>query len=266
MVQVEEHIPNEKLLLAQLEEQGECRNKAASRRHGEGVDEADKAWASPTAIAMKPVEDLEPPHMSSGQPRGEEEGIGVSWETRERTPRRRKVSLGTEGRHRVSPTAEDNTESVLHGQRKILKKPVWAYYSGTNWNPTHIPIAIDAMNLEEPPQISSDKSRGGGGTSCINARKDEEGATHLDRAKRDLRGLKWEGDISLVSEEEKDLLPDPGGVPQHRKVGYRPMVDRRPVPRTPRKGANAMWTTKAEEDEVATVGLQMWLHGLGIPF
>ena len=26
-----------------------------------------------------------------------------------------------------------------------------------------------------------------------------------------------EGDISLVRGEEKDLLPDPGGVPQHRK-------------------------------------------------
>ena len=47
---------------------------------------------------------------------------------------------------------------------------------------------------------------------------------------------------------------------------HRPMVDSRPVPGTPRKGANAMWTTKAEEDEVATVGLQMWLHGPGIPF
>jgi len=143
---------------------------------------------------------------------------------------------------------------------------VRAYYSGTDWNPTHIPIAIDTMNLEEPPQISLDKSRGGGGTSCINARKDEKGATRLDHAKHDLQGLKREGDISLVSEEEKDLLPDPGGVPQHRKVGYRPMVDSRPVPKTPRKGANAMWTTKAEEDEVATVGLQMWLHGPGIPF
>jgi len=112
-VQVEENIPNEKLLLAQLEEQGECRDKAASRRHGEGVDEADKAWASPTAIAMKLVEDLEPPHMSSGQPRGEEEGIGASWETRERTLRRRKVSLRTEGRHRVSPawTKEDLEET-----------------------------------------------------------------------------------------------------------------------------------------------------------
>jgi len=95
------------------EEQGECRDKAASRKHGEGVDEADKAWASPTAIVMKPVEDLEPPHMSLGQPRGEEEGIGVSWETRERTPRRHKVSLGTEGRHRVSPawTKEDLEET-----------------------------------------------------------------------------------------------------------------------------------------------------------
>jgi len=51
-VQVKEHIPNEKLLLAQLEEQGKCRDKAASGRHGEGVDEADKAWASPTAIVM----------------------------------------------------------------------------------------------------------------------------------------------------------------------------------------------------------------------
>jgi hypothetical protein len=99
-------------------------------------------------------------------------------------------------------------------------------------------IAINAIILkfcEEPPKVSLDKSRGGGGTSCINARKYTRAATHLEAAKHDFQDLEGEGGISLVSEEEKNLLPDPGGVPQQRKVGYRPMVDGRPIPRTPRK-------------------------------
>jgi len=125
-------------------------------------------------------------------------------------------------------------------------------------------IAIDAINLEEPLQISSDKSRGGGGTPCINAREHEGGVTHLDHVKHDLRGLGGEGAMILASGDEGSHLPvfqDAGGVPQHRKVGYRPMVDGRPVPKTPRKGANAMWRTKAKEDEGTTVGTQMWPHG-----
>ena len=131
------------------------------------------------------------------------------------------------------------------------------YYSNTTWEFPEPPDektrrrevnlgmegrrkAITHKIREESPRISSDKSRGGG-TSCINARKDEEGATYLDRAKRDLRGLKGEGDISQVSGEENRHLPileDPGGVPQHRRGGYQPRASARPVPGTPRKKAN----------------------------
>jgi len=61
----------------------------------------------------------------------------------------------------------------------------------------------------DPPCTSPNSSLDKGGTSCINARKGEEGTIHSDHAKRNLRGLEGKGDISLVSGEEKDLLPDP---------------------------------------------------------
>ena len=97
---------------------------------------------------------------------------------------------------------------------------------------------------KEPPPFSLDKSRGGGGTPCINAREHEGGAMHLDRAKCDLRGLEGEGGISLISGEDIEHLPaleDPGGVPQHSRGGYQPRASTRPVPGTPRKGGtNAM--------------------------
>jgi hypothetical protein len=43
------------------------------------------------------------------------------------------------------------------------------------------------------------------------------------------------------------------GVTQHRRSGYKPMVDAKPVPGT-RKGTNAVLTTKAKEDNTAMVG------------
>jgi hypothetical protein len=298
MVQIEENTSNEKLPPAQPEEQGECRGKAASRENGESEDEADEAtWA----FASVATEDLEPHHMSSGQPRGEGGGEeGVSWINPRKHPKGRcKVYPEMTGQHKVNPSIEGDTKSnpgeeddaksnphtpiyarpdfesaepistpmdhensLLKGQHhssraEIIKTRNLPYREGIG-PLAHTPkpnditlIAITQKFWEEPPQFSSDKSRGGGGTSCINARKDEEGATRLNHAKCDLRGLKGEGEISLVRKDEKDLLPDPGGVPQHRKVGYRPMVDGRPVPGTPRKGANAMWTTKAEEETVS---------------
>ena len=91
MMQVEEHNPNEKLPLAQPEEQGECRGKAASSRHSEDVDEGDE---TPWAFASVATKDQEPPHMSSGQPRGERGGEeGVSWINPRKHPKgRRKVN------------------------------------------------------------------------------------------------------------------------------------------------------------------------------
>jgi hypothetical protein len=114
---------------------------------------------------------------------------------------------------------------------------------------THTPksntIATDVITHEiqgEPPQISSDKSRGGGGSPCINARKREGGATCLEAGVHDFRDLRGR-DISGTSGGEENHLPNfqgPGESPQTRKVGYRPMVDGKPVPGTPRKeGANA---------------------------
>ena len=74
----------------------------------------------------------------------------------------------------------------------------------------------DAEIREESPHFSSDKSRGGGGTSCINARKQ-------DHAKRDLRGLQGKGNINWGCGDEEKLLTrvfqDAGGVPQQTKVG-----------------------------------------------
>ena len=91
----------------------------------------------------------------------------------------------------------------------------------------------------------------------------------METTKHNFRDLGGGRNISLVSGDEESHLPifqDAGGVPQHRKVGYRPMVDGRPVPGTPRKGANAMWRTKAKEDEGTTVGTHMWPRGPGDPF
>ena len=296
MTQVEEHNPNKKLPLAQPEEQGECRSKAASSRHGEDVDEGNE---TPWAFASVATKDQKPPHMSSGQPRGEGGGEeGVSWINPRKHPKgRRKVNPDITERRKVNSDVEDDAKSILPNfddadlvstpmdRNETLSKgqhpPTVAdmakvknvpFREGIE-PPTHTPkpytarsIAIDAINLEEPPQISSDKSRGGGGTPCINAREHEGGATRLDRMKRDLRGLEEEGDISWVSGGEENYLPvlqDAGGVPQHRRVGYRPMVDRGTVPWINPREQNP---TTTEEEEIATVVAQLWPRGPDIPF
>jgi len=135
------------------------------------------------------------------------------------------------------------------------------------------PIVIDAITAEfceEPPQISLDQSRGGGGTSWVNPRKHAGAATLSDATKRDFRDLKGRGDINLVSGDEENHLPgfgDAGEAPQHKKVGYMPMVDKELVSWTPKKQeADAISTMEAEEDDAAMVGMQMWLHGPGDPF
>jgi len=134
-------------------------------------------------------------------------------------------------------------------------------------------IAIDAITTEfceEPPQISSDQSRGGEGTSWVNPRKHAGGVTLSDAMKRDFRDLKGRGDISLINGAEKNHLPvfgDAVGAPQHKKVGYMPMVDKGLVSWTPKKQvANTTTTKEAEKDEAATVGMQMWPRSPGDPF
>jgi len=127
--------------------------------------------------------------------------------------------------------------------------------------------AIAAQFREEPPQNSSDQSRGGGGTSWVNPRKHTGGTTLSNTTKHDFRDLKGRRDISLASRDKRDHLQafqDPGGAPQHRNMGCMPMADARPIPWTPREVVNTM---EAEKDEAATrtrtVGRQMWLRGPG---
>jgi len=129
-------------------------------------------------------------------------------------------------------------------------------------------IAINAITpnfREEPPHISSNQFRQRGGASWVNPRKHTEGETRANPAKRDLQGLKRGGNISVVSIDGKDHLPvfqDPGGEPQARKVGYRPIIATKPIPGTPRKGANTNTTMEAEEKSRAaidTAKVPMWL-------
>jgi len=86
---------------------------------------------------------------------------------------------------------------------------------------------------------------------------EEQGGMHASTMKHNFRDLGGARDINLVRKDKKVHLPilqDPGGVPQHRRMGYMPMVDARPVPGTPRKGADAMWMTEMkEEEEVAGI-------------
>ena len=119
MTQVEEHNPNEKLPLVQPGEQGECRGKAASSRHGEDVDEADEA---PWAFASVATNDQEPPHMSSGQPRGEGGGEeGVSWiNPRKHLKGRRKSNPEMAERREVNSDVEDDAKSIP----RILTTPI----------------------------------------------------------------------------------------------------------------------------------------------
>jgi len=59
------------------------------------------------------------------------------------------------------------------------------------------------------------------------------------------------------------IFVDTGVVPQHRNVGYMPIVDGAPVSWKPRKQeADTFWMTQAEEEKVAVIDAAMWLHHL----
>jgi len=63
------------------------------------------------------------------------------------------------------------------------------------------------------------------------------------------------------------IFVDTGVVPQHRNVGYMPIVDGAPVSWKPKKQeADTISTMEAEEDDAAMVGMQMWPRGPGDPF
>jgi hypothetical protein len=92
--------PEEKLPLAQPEEQGECRGKAASGEKGEGVDEVD--WGIVTVDE----------HPKGVEPAQEYYSNAV-WEFPEppdEKTRRRKVNLGMEGRRKVKPAPMERRE------------------------------------------------------------------------------------------------------------------------------------------------------------
>jgi hypothetical protein len=269
--------PEEKLPLAQPEEQGENGGKAASGGSGDGVDEANKAiWASATRTEGR---HKVCPKMAE----------------------RREVYSEAKGRHKVYPSAEDDAKSVRHpyndrtqfnfDDADLVSTPMYPnetlskgqhpsttanmakmndvpFREGNGTLPhtpkldSMFPIAIDAIFLEileEPLLVSSDQSSrgGGGGVPWINPREltmaeylEEPGGTYADTVEHDLQSLEGEGDISVVSGEEKGHLPvfgDPRGVPQHSRGGYQPRVSTKPVRGTPRKGANAI-STKEEED------------------
>ena len=238
---IEAKFEPEKLLLAQPEEQGECRGKAASEEDGEGADEANEANR---ALSPETKDDAK---SNPGK------GDDTKSNPREEDDAKSNPDIPTHTQSNLDDadlvsTPLDQNETLSKGQHPssitdFAKMNDVPFREGIG-SPTHL-----QKFREDPLQIPSDKSRGG--TSCINARKDEEGVTHLDRAERDLRGLEGRESSDGAVEMKKNYLPvlqDAGGVPQHRMVGYRPMVDGRLVPGTPRKEANAMWTTKAEED------------------
>ena len=273
MTQVEEHTPNEKLPLAQPEEQGEYRGTAASEGSGEGVDEAYEKAREPDWHGAKSAHAgviLHTLHSKSLKKMAREYYSGTIWdpnyEGEGNMERRNGGELTVLNFDDTEPESTPMDRENLLSNGQYLPEP--ANFTKTSNIPyregirpaTHTPkpnaIATDTITPEirkELPQVSSDKSRGGGGTPCINAGEHKGCATHLDRVKSDLRGLEGEGDIRWVSGGEENYLPvfqDAGGVPQHRKVGYRPMVDGRP-------GGQHDVGNEGRRREIATVGIEI---------
>ncbi len=175
----------------------------------------------------------------------------------------------TAGRHKVYPDVADDAKSIRHPY--------------TNQNPTQFDfdgaeLVLNLINhknfLSEgqyPPslaEITKMKNlpyREGISPLTHNPRKHREGTTCLHTTKRNLRDLEGEGKISVASNDEKGHLPvfqDPGGASQHKKMGYKSMMDRRTVPWiNPREQDLTKTAMEAEEDNATTVGRQMWLHG-----
>ena len=69
--------------------------------------------------------------------------------------------------------------------------------------------------------------------------------------------------VSIIKKNHLQVFQDPGGAPQHRRVGYRPIVDARHVPGRPRKEAYALST---REDDNGFDSWQIWPRGPVKPF
>jgi hypothetical protein len=61
-------------------------------------------------------------------------------------------------------------------------------------------------------------------------------ASHSEATEHDFQDLEKKGNISGVSGDGENHLRAFQGVPQHRRPGYKPIVDAKPVLGAPRKG------------------------------
>jgi hypothetical protein len=261
--QVEENTRNEKLPLVQPEEQREWWGTTASGENAgaagsdEGVDEANEAIRPPTTVTNM-AED--PEGRRKVNPSTEDDA-----KSNPCTPIHAQPKFdGTE----IVSTPMDHENTLSEGQHlpspaKIIKMKNIPFREGFG-PPMHTPKSIPTFSIaidtslpkfrEEPPHFSSDKSRGRGGASWVNPRKHGGGATHLKASVHDFRDLEGGRDMSLVRGKEKDLLPDPGGVPQHRLVGCMPRADEKSSLDQSKGAHNAMWKAEAEaEEEVARI-------------
>jgi len=173
-----------KLLLAQPEEQDERRGKAASNESGEGADEVD--WIvnerpkEGTTCSQIPIQE------QRGNPKskpGEEDDA----KSNSHTPIHAQPNFD-DAEFVSRPMDLKNT--LLEGQQPPtmanMAKPSNLPFREGIGPPTHTPkpnaIATDAITheiQEEPLQISLDKSRGGEGSPCINAREHKGGADEI---------------------------------------------------------------------------------------
>ncbi len=99
--------------------------------------------------------------------------------------------------------------------RKGIEPPIYAPMGSNSKTPPTIMI-IDGI-LEEPPQISSDQSRGGGEASWINPRKNREGPTTIATQFYDPRIVNIDATFmieinTLTAEIFAKNLEDPGGM------------------------------------------------------
>jgi len=108
----------------------------------------------------------------------------LDWELHQSDPRaiqfrERRARFDT-NRPERTPTEASVPFQNRKNQELALSRGHWLPHARPKPN-NAFPIAIDAITAqfrEEPPQNSSDKSRGGGGTSWVNPRKHAEGAAY----------------------------------------------------------------------------------------
>ena len=244
-----------------------------SRENGE-EDKANRAMVT----VKNAVEDLEPPHTSSDQSRGEGEGEGVSWVNPRKHPAPA-TKDDSEGRRKVYSNMEDDTKSILTiFDAKDNAKSVPAFFDDSELvsTPTDPNVTLSkgqcSYNLAEMVNTRGIPYQEGNsppthvpmGTSPVATLTipvatqliGKMGVTLSEAVKRDFRDLGGTKDMRLACrKEDEDLLgwEDPGGVSQHRMEGYMPMVDEEAVPWiNPREhGVKTLRGREAEEKNAA---------------